>query len=160
MGGVIDPERGALIYKKTTQVETVDPDPGSSFAQKKIKKVTSESSWLGKPEMDQKALLDEEEEWQDEAVEKNPLYSPHEYNSDFNNPLYNRRISSSDKTTTAVQQQQLELQPRGTTAGVATATKDGGRAARGRPTTQRAEGEDYVDYLSEEPTLGNADTLF
>lgn len=153
MGGAVDPERGALIYKKTTEVESVEPEAGSGYARKKIKKVTSESSWLGKPETDKHGSLEEEEQWHDEEVEQNPLYSSSDYVTDFNNPLYNRRISAAEGAA-AVALQEVELQQRAPTG------KDGGRAARGRPGSQDTRGQDYVDYLSEQPGLGNADTLF
>lgn len=151
MGGVVDPERGALIYKKTTQVETVSQPEG---ARKKIKKVTSETSWLGKAERDtdRSMLLEESEEaWHDEQVEDNPLYSTGEYETDFNNPLYNRRISGMEGEV-----KETELQSRSSRASGGSG-KDG-RAARGRPTSQDTGG--YVDYLSEQPDLGKADTLF
>ena len=152
MGGVIDEERGALIYKKTTKVETVDRPEGAEFTRKKIKKVTSETSWIGKPETesDRDGLLDEDDEdvWHDEEIEQNPLYSTSEYVSDFSNPLYSRRISGK------VEEQQSR------SSRASGGSKDGGRAARGRPSPQDTGGREYVDYLSEQPGLGKADTLF
>ena len=154
MGGVVDPERGALIYKKTTQVETLQQPVGTDFQHKKIKKVTSETSWLGKgeKETDKTGLVDaEQDEWHDEEVELNPLYSTNEYVTDFSNPLYNRRISG-------VEGHETELQSRSSRASGGSG-KDG-RAARGRPSPQDTGGREYVDYLSEQPGLGKADTLF
>lgn len=96
-GGIVDPERGALIYRKTTQVETVEPDMESEFTTKKIKTVTSESSWIGQAKEPVKAGVlpigqpTEVKPWHDEEVESNPLYSATEYVSDFNNPLYSRQ---------------------------------------------------------------------
>ncbi len=101
MGGIIDPEgQRALVYRKTTQVETVDTEAESGFHRKKIKKVTSESSWIGTAKDDKERLLDHEEKpdvelqpWQDQEVETNPLYSSDAYDSDFTNPLYTLRHS-------------------------------------------------------------------
>ena len=152
MGGVVHPNRGALIYKKTTKVETVDePDRGVG-AQKKIKKVTSETSWIGKPEResDTSALVGQEEEaWHDDQVEQNPLYSTRDYVTDFSNPLYARRMSG-------VEGEEIELQSRSSRG----SGKDGGRAARGRPSSPDTGGKEYVDYLSEQPDFEQADTLF
>ena len=150
----MDPERGALIYKKTTQVETFQQPHGEDVRHKKIKKVTSETSWLGKTEeeTDKAGLVDAEEvAWHDEQVEGNPLYSTGEYVSDFSNPLYSRRLSG-------VEGQETELQSRSSRASGGSG-KDG-RAARGRPSPQDTGGKQYVDYLSEQPDLGKADTLF
>ena len=149
----MDPERGALIYKKTTQVESFQQPDGAEFQHKKIKKVTSETSWLGKKEeADRTELLEAEEEtWHDEDMEQNPLYSTNEYVSDFSNPLYSRRLSG-------VEGPETELHSRSSRASGASG-KDG-RAARGRPTPQDTGGREYVDYLSEQPDLGKADTLF
>jgi hypothetical protein len=151
-GGVVHPNRGALIYKKTTKVETVDePDRGVG-AQKKIKKVTSETSWIGKPEResDTSALVGQEEEaWHDDQVEQNPLYSTRDYVTDFSNPLYARRMSG-------VEGEEIELQSRSSRG----SGKDGGRAARGRPSSPDTGGKEYVDYLSEQPDFEQADTLF
>jgi hypothetical protein len=155
-GGVVDPGRGALVYKKTTQVETVELPERGTGAQKKIKKVTSETSWLGKPEKesDTMGLVDEEEQWHDEEVEQNPLYSTKEYVSDFSNPLYSRRLSGVEGPD------DTELHSRSSRASGGSG-KDGGRAARGRPpSSQDTGGREYVDYLSEQPDLGKADTLF
>lgn len=98
MGGIVDPERGALIYRKTTQVETVEPEVGSDFTTKKIKTVTSESSWLGQGKPPEKVpLVDQEvKPWHDEEVESNPLYSSFDYVSDFHNPLYTNRQSAAE----------------------------------------------------------------
>ena len=151
----MDPSRGALVYKKTTKVETVTESDRGGIPKKKIKKVTSETSWLGKQERvgDTSALLDEEEEgWQEEEVEQNPLYSTREYEADFSNPLYSRRLSGTEQET--------ELQSRSSRASGGSGKADGGRAARGRPSSQDTGGREYVDYLSEQPDLGKADTLF
>ena len=152
MGGIIDPERGALIYRQTTQVEKVRPEEGSDFHQKKIKRITSETSWIGSPKQ---PFLDEDavEPWHDDEVERNPLYSTSDYVSDFHNPLYARRLSAAEGATIAatgiVERDDMQL-----------LTLSGGRAARGRPESGDSGGQEYVDYLSAEPGLDNADTLF
>lgn len=157
MGGVVHPNRGALVYKKTTKVETVnEADKGK----KKIKKVTSETSWLGKQDRvtDTTALVTAEEgggvegdeAWHDEEVEQNPLYSTREYDTDFDNPLYSRRLSGVEG---------MEETSRSSRASGGSG-KDGGRAARGRPSSQDTGGKEYVDYLSQQPDLDQADTLF
>ena len=147
-GGVIDPERGALMFKKKTEIEHVTPYEGSHI-KKKIKRVTSETSWIGKP--DKESLLPPEDEendyWQDDELEKNPLYSTADYSTDFSNPLYSRRMYGAGREET------IELQPR------LSGGKDG-RALRGKPSSPDTGGREYVDYLSEQPDLGNLDTLF
>ena len=156
MGGVVHPNRGALVYKKTTQVETVDVPGKGAGAQKKIKKVTSETSWLGKPEKesDTSALVAQEEEaWHDEEVEQNPLYSTRDYETDYSNPLYSRRMSSGSLEGADEASQRSSRASAGS-------GKDGGRAVRGRPSSQDTGGREYVDYLSEQPDLEQADTLF
>lgn len=156
MGGIVDPERGALIYRKTTEVKTVDPDVDSDFTTKKIKTVTSESSWLGQAGREgEKAALQptEVKPWHDEEVESNPLYSATEYTNDFHNPLYSRQTGA---------------EPGGTMADSVDMADDIplvplSRASRGRPESGRAivaGGQEYTDYLSAQPGLDNADTLF
>lgn len=102
----MDPERGALVYRKTTQVETVEPDVASSFTTKKIKTVTSESSWLGQAKegaaeagaAEAGSEPTEVKPWQDEEVESNPLYAATEYLSDFHNPLYSRQSEEREES--------------------------------------------------------------
>lgn len=152
------PNRGALVYKKTTKVEMVDEPERGTGAQKKIKKVTSETSWIGKQEREQdtSALVPPEEEveaWHDEEVEQNPLYSTRDYETDFSNPLYTRRMSGAE----GVDDQELQSRSSRASGG---SGKDGGRAARGRPSSQDTGGKEYVDYLSEQPDFEQADTLF
>ena len=169
MGGVIHPEKGALVYKKTTQVETVPPLDGSGQP-RKIKKVTSETSWIGKSDKKGKGkgkkkgetpLLSAEEgaeePWHDEEVEHNPLYSDDAYDSDFSNPLYQRRLSTSEGAVMAAAADLArgDRQP-------LVPPRDGGRAARGRQpgSGDRERSREYVDYLSAQPGLDSADTLF
>lgn len=145
MGGIVDPDKGALIYRKTTQVETVEAEEGSGFAQKKIKKITSESSWLGqKNKSDKEPLVKtESQQWQDDEIEANPLYSSSDYVTDFRNPLYSNRLSAVEETTGASDEQGK------------------GRASRGKPGSDD-KGQEYVNYLSATPGLDSntADTLF
>ena len=145
MGGIVDPERGALVYRKTTEVETVDPGEGSEFHKKKIKTVTSETSWLGKKQKPDKVPLVQDDKldtqpWHDEEVESNPLYSTTDYDSNFQNPLYNRQSAASGQDIP------MSQMPRS-------------RATRGLPDASEEEG-DYTSYLSAQPGLDNADTLF
>ena len=158
MGGIIDPERGALVYKKTTEVETVEPAPGS-IHRKKIKKVTDETRWIDEPQQPLVAYPEQEEDmkldpWQDEQVEQNPLYSSEDYQSDFQNPLYSRRMSAAEGAAIVTSgalddDDETEL----------LAPRDGGRAARGKPDAGD-HGQEYVDYLSAQPGLDAVDTLF
>ena len=163
MGGIVDPERGALIYRKTTKVETIDPEEGSDFTIKKVKKVTSETSWLGQGNVagaassDKTALItaaaavaveeieEEVKPWHDEEIDVNPLYSSTDYISDFQNPLYTNRQS------TTVESEDKFL--------LVTGGKEKSRVYRGRPGTDES-GQGYMDYLSAQPGLDTADTLF
>ena len=152
MGGVIDPEKGAVHYRRTTQVEVAETDVGSEFSQKKIKKVTSETSWLGKSKKPDKEPLVREEvkPWQDDEIEQNPLYSSSDYVSDFNNPLYSNRLSAAEGAAIAASGS-FDESDKGLLL------KDKGRASRGRPGSGD-KGQQYVDYLSAQP--GEVDTLF
>lgn len=142
MGGIVDPERGALIYRKTTQVETVEPEAGSEFTQKKIKKITSETSWIGHSDKEALVKATEQEEevkpWHDEEIEANPLYSSTDYASDFKNPLYTNRQSTAESVgdtgadSTDIALEQLK----------------GGQGSSHQPA------DEYADYI------GTVDTLF
>lgn len=168
MGGIVDPVRGTLIYRETTEFETVEPEVGSEFTKKKIKKVTSESSWIGQgPVKKAPAVVvemppvpavvpgQEVNPWHDEEVESNPLYSASEYVSDFQNPLYSRQsvaegeellVEGGGETGT---NDDIPLLP----------IQDNSRAARDRPesTSATTDDYDYSDYLQPE---GDVDTLF
>ena len=157
MGGIVDPERGALIYRKTTEVETVEPEIGSEFSHKKITKVTSETSWIGKAkETDKQALVKETEEeeavkpWHDEEVETNPLYSTSDYVSDFQNPIYTNRQSMTEEEPVMQVTEMSDVIP------LVSGGKRGSRGHRGSSDT----GQEYIDYLSAEPGQDNVDTLF
>lgn len=163
MGGIVDPERGALIYRKTTEVETVEPEEGSDFKTKKIKKVTSETSWLGQTKpSDKEALIKdtadevEVQPWHDEEVESNPLYSSTDYDSNFQNPLYTNRQStaSGPEVGAAALAHTVGYFP------APGAMKEKSRASRARPGSSDEGGDSYMNYLSAQPGLDNADTLF
>ncbi len=156
MGGIVDPDKGALIYRKTTQVETVEADKDSEFTTKKIKKVTSETSWLGqkqKGKSDRESLIQNQEsqQWQEDEIEANPLYSSSDYVTDFRNPLYSNRLSTAEGAAIAASEsfEHTDHEPLV------------GRASRGRPGSSD-KGQEYVDYLSAQPGLDSntADTLF
>ena len=161
LGGIIDPERGALIYRKTTQVETVENETGSEFSKKKIKKVTSETSWLGqgKGKGDKEPLVKGDHEikpYQDEEIEQNPLYSTDDYVSDFNNPLYSNRLSSAEGAAIAASGS-FDTTDTGL---LMESSKEKSRAARGRPGSGDR-GQEYLDYLSAQPGVDDqVDTLF
>lgn len=150
MGGIVDPERGALVYRKTTQVETIEPDVDSNFTTKKIKTVTSESSWLGQGKEGVAASQPTEvKPWQDEEVESNPLYTVTEYVTDFDNPLYSGQPEDREESPPpAGTGDEIPLVPM---------NEERSRVSRGRPGSGEAiagGGQEYADYLS------NADTLF
>lgn len=152
----MDPERGALIYRKTTHVETVVPEDGSDFTLKKIKKVTSETSWLGQskgPEKKQVPELDEVKPWHDDELESNPLYSTSNYASDFQNPLYTHSQSAADGDWS------FSSPGGGEETSDTTQLVPGGRASRGHPESDES-GGGYMDYLAAQPGMDTVDTLF
>ena len=87
MGGLNDPEKGALVYERRTKVKTV---PTGTGRQKRVKEVVEETKWL-KPAA-RKGSHPKAEEIDEysrpQPQETNPLYSTTEYVSDFHNPLY------------------------------------------------------------------------
>ena len=93
MGGIVDPERGALIYKKTTKTQVLKEDSGE-YQERRIKTVIDEHSWIGKPSQKKKQPSAEEAEESfhdppaESQLELNPLYSAEDYASDYQNPLY------------------------------------------------------------------------
>lgn len=172
MGGIVDPERGALIYRKTTQVELVEPEVGSEFTQKKIKKVTSESTWLGQeqgqlpektPLVAEPAEQTEAKPWHDDEMESNPLYSSTDYTSGFHNPLYTNRQSTTEGDEFITYHDVVET---GDDIPLVPGGKEKSRASRGRPGSDRSGGpggsgdQGYMDYLSAQPGLDTVDTLF
>ncbi len=149
MGGIVDPEKGALIYRKTTEVETIEPGEDSEFQKKTIKKVTSETSWLGKKKKADKIPLVQNDEtdgqpWNDPEIESNPLYAASDYDSNFHNPLYSRQSGASGAGGQDIPMAQLAS----------------GRTARGLADASDEQGDNYMSYLSAQPGLDNADTLF
>ena len=164
MGGVIDPEKGTLLYRKTTQVETVEPG-GDQLQRKRVKKVTDETQWIGPHKKKQPLLTPHEEEeedisqepWHDEEVEQNPLYSSSDYVSDFNNPLYTQRMSGAGGAA-VVGSEPIEMDDIAL-LGPTKKEKDGGRAARGK-LGAGDHGQEYLEYLSAQPGLDEVDTLF
>ena len=113
MGGIIDAEKGALLYRRTTNVKTVETDGDDVFQKKKIIQVTDETGWLGEDEttIDQKAIEKSVPESEKDAgliEQENPLYSDKDYNVGFNNPMYS--IKSDSSTTKKVKElPQIEL---------------------------------------------------
>lgn len=165
MGGIVDPERGALIYRKTTKVETIEPEDGSEFMVKKIKKVTSESTWLGQgkePEKTQPPEQDEVKPWHDDELESNPLYSTSDYASDFQNPLYTNRQSTAEGNWAL--SSSVAAEETSDTVQLVPMSKEKSRASRGRPGSDESGdgsgGQGYMDYLAAQPGLDTVDTLF
>lgn len=157
LGGIIDPEKGALIYRKTTEVQTLSTEVGSEFSKKKIKKVTSETNWLGRAKGSKEPLVqDETKPWQDEEIEQNPLYSTNDYVSDFNNPLYANRHSAAAGAAVAAS----DTFDTDDTGLLLQESKGKSRASRGRPGSSDS-GQGYVKHLSAEPGVDDqVDTLF
>lgn len=88
MGGLHDPEKGALVYERRTKVKTVQTGTGR---QKRVKEVVEETKWIGSDskKVSQQKTKDELEEYiPPQPEETNPLYSASEYVTDFHNPLY------------------------------------------------------------------------
>ena len=138
MGGIMDAEKGALIYKKTTKVQVVPSDSGSQFQKKKVTSITSETGWLGKgspgkvksPKKTQPVKSPWKESWSDD---KNPLYSEEDYGTDFFNPVYEQ----------------------GEVTGPSSSSM--GAELDERPSRHSDKGDEYVDYLAGDQQV---DTLF
>ena len=110
VGGVFHPERGALIYREEIEETVIKPEEGSAFTSKKITRVTSETRRLGeiqKPPSKtgmKQPLLEATDggkpkhHWSNETsqIEANPLYSSNDYVTDFSNPLYTNRHSTTE----------------------------------------------------------------
>lgn len=183
MGGIVDPVRGALVYRETTEVETVEPEAGSEFTKKKIKKVTSESSWIGQGSAKKApsppvvvtppVVVPEGQEvspWHDEEVESNPLYSTSEYVSDFQNPLYSRQSVAEHEGEGMLMMEEGGGGGGGGGGGEMGTSddipllpmQDNSHAARGRSAESTSaptprDDYDYSDYLQPD---GDVDTLF
>ena len=171
MGGIIDAEKGALLYRRTTNVKTVETDGDDVFQKKKIIQVTDETGWLGEDEttISQKAIEKPIKEPEKDAgliEQENPLYSDEDYNVGFNNPMYSIKKSGSTvaKKTTEQQQQQLELQEKvddATPAEGSTLTSKllSPSQRRGRKEAATEADNEYLDYLASEAT-DTVDTYF
>ena len=89
MGGVLDEERGALIYKKTTKVHVVPAPAGSEYQRKKVTSITSETGWLGRDSSKKTKIVSP---WKEPLHDDtNPLYSEKDYGEDFMNPVFEER---------------------------------------------------------------------
>ena len=89
-------EDRALVYRRTTLVEEMPlKDRDTEFQSKRVKTVIDETSWIGdKPKRPSDApppppqttsrTAGDTQSW----ITDNPLYTPTEYESDYNNPLY------------------------------------------------------------------------
>ena len=86
MAGIIDVEKGALLYHKTVNIKTVETHEDDVFQ----KKITDETGWLreDKTIITQRAIKKPVKEPEKDAglIEQgNPLYSDKEYDVSFNN---------------------------------------------------------------------------
>ena len=84
MAGIIDAEKGALLYHKTVNIKTVETHEDDVFQ----KKITDETGWLreDKTTITQRAIKKPAG-----LIEQgNPLNSDKEYDVSFNNPMYSR----------------------------------------------------------------------
>ena len=114
VGGVFDPDKGALIFREEVEETVITPEEGSEFQTKKITRVTSETRRLGmaqkpppKATARQPLLEKGAKSWSDETsqVEANPLYSSNDYVTDFSNPLYSNRQSAAEAAAIATSEQ-------------------------------------------------------
>ena len=169
MGGIIDAEKGALLYRRTTNVKTVETDGDDVFQKKKIIQVTDETGWLGEDEttVNQQAIEKPVKEPEKDAgliEQENPLYSDKEYDVGFNNPMYSVKTSR----TTAKKENEQEQQQ------VQEKVEDGAAPAeastittkvltpsqrRGRKEAATEADNQYLDYLASEAT-DTVDTYF
>ena len=164
MGGIIDEEKGALLYRRTTNVKTVETDVDDLFQKKKIIQVTDETGWLGEDEttVNKKAVEKPIKVPEKDAgliEEGNPLYSDKEYNVGFNNPMY-----SVKKTTEQQQQQPQELEDDAAPDEGSTMTSKllTPSQRRGRKEAATEDDHQYLDYLTSEATeiTDTVDTYF
>ena len=103
MGGIHDPEKGAMMYERRTEVTMEESQTGKK---KKVKKIVEQTSWIGpnRGKKKQPKLLEEEEEEMPTILqeESNPLYSSKEYVSDFTNPIYTSQAEVDEAAGAAV----------------------------------------------------------
>ena len=160
MGGIIDAEKGALLYRRTTNVKTVETDGDDMFQKKKIIQVTDETGWLGEDEttINQKEIEKHVKEPEKDAglIEQgNPLYSDQEYDVGFNNPMYlSKSGSSTDKKVTdrLQQQPQEQVEDDAAPAEGSTITSKLLTPSQRRGRKEAATEGDNQYYLASEPT--------
>jgi len=163
MGGIIDEEKGALLYRRTTNVKTVETDGDDVFQKKKIIQVTDETGWLGEDErtINKKAIEKPVKAPEKDAgliEQENPLYSDKEYDVGFNNPVYSGGKSS---TITELQlQEQLEDDATPAEASTLTSKLLTPSQRRGRKEAATEADNQYLDYLASEATTDTVDTYF
>ena len=159
MGGIIDAEKGALLYRRTTNVKTVETDGDDVFRKKKIIQVTDETGWLGEDEttINQNAIEKAVKQPEKDAglIEQgNPLYSDQDYNIGFNNPMYSNKSDGTIDIKKTAELQQFELQvddaapAEGSTLGTKLLTPS---QRRGRKEAATEADKQYIDYLASEP---------
>ena len=104
MGGIHDPEKGAMMYERRTEVTMEESQ--ETGKKKKVKKIVEQTSWIGPNRGKKKApkLLDDDEEEAPPILqeESNPLYSSREYVSDFTNPIYTSQAEADESGGGAV----------------------------------------------------------
>ena len=166
MGGIIDAEKGALLYRRTTNVKTIETDEDDVFQKKKVIQVTDETGWLGedKTTINKKAIEKPVKVPEKDAgliEQENPLYSDKEYNVGFNNPMYSGKSSA---VTEKMTKQQLQVQleddaapAEGSTSNTKLLTPS---QRRGRKEAATEADNQYLDYLASEATVDTVDTYF
>ena len=169
MGGIIDAEKGALLYRRTTNVKTVETDGDDVFQKKKIIQVTDETGWLGEDEttINQKAIEKPVKEPEKDAgliEQENPLYSDKEYDVGFNNPMYSLKSGSLiEKKVTEQQRQQPQEQAEDDAAPTEGSTITSKLLTpsqrRGHKEAATEADNQYLDYLASEAT-DTVDTYF
>ena len=161
MAGIIDAEKGTLLYRKTTNVKTETNE--DNVLQKKI---TDEIGWLGEDEttINQKAIEKPAKEPEIDAglIEQgNPLYSDKEHDVGFNNPMYS--LKSGGLTDKKVTEQQLQVQAEDDAAPVEGSTITSKMLSpsqrRGRKEAATEANNQYLDYLASE-AMDTMDTYF
>ena len=162
MAGIIDAEKGTLLYHKTMNVKTVETNGDDVFQ----KKITDETGWLGedKTNINQRAIEKPVKEPEKDAglIEQgNPLHSDKEYDVSFNNAMYSfKSDSSTDKKATEQQlQQQVEDDTAPTEGSTITNKMLTPSQRRGHKEAATKADNQYLDYLASEAT-DTVDTYF
>ena len=167
MGGIIDAEKGALLYRRTTNVKTIEGDGEDGFQKKKIIQVTDETGWLGEEgsTVNKTALEKSVKQPEKDAgliEETNPLYSDREYDVGFYNPAY--AVTSTSSIARAIKPKESHKdEPKlsdhqedtSDTAKLLTPSQRRGRKVE----ATEAGNQEYLDYLTSEPT-DTVDTYF